>query len=438
VKLSVFGLGYVGCVTAACFANEGHEVIGVDISPDKVATVSEGRAPVLEARLDELIATTVASGALRATTDAQQAVDLSDLALVCVGTPSGPHGRLSTHALERVSEQIGAAVATRSRRFTVVYRSTMLPGTCEDVLVPALEAAADRSPGDKLGVAVNPEFLREGSGVADFYDPPKVVVGGVDERAAQEVLSLYDKFDCPHFSVPVRTAELAKYVDNAFHALKVGFANEIGALAKELGLDSHRVMEIFRADTKLNISRAYLTPGFAFGGSCLPKDLRALAAHGRRLGLSLPILEHVLSSNEEHMRRTLELISESGRRRIGVFGLAFKPGTDDLRESPLVELSERLLGKGYDLRIYDPHVSLSHLTGTNRAYIETHLPHLADLLTDSPDDVLAHAELCIVGSKEDRVVDAIARADARVVIDLVRLPDAEGLRSRAGYVGVAW
>jgi GDP-mannose 6-dehydrogenase len=413
-------------------------VIGVDRNAEKVTTVNEGRAPVLEDRLDELISATVASGALRATTDAREAIDGSDFALVCVGTPSGPHGRLSTDALERVSAEIGGVLANRSSPFRVVFRSTMLPGTCEDVLVPALEAAADRPLGQDLGVAVNPEFLREGSGVADFYDPPKVVVGATDERTAREVLSLYDKFECPHFSVPIKTAELVKYVDNAFHAIKIGFANEIGAFAKELRLDSHGVMEIVRADTKLNISPAYLTPGFVFGGSCLAKDLRALTAHGRRLGLSLPILEHVLASNEEHMRRTLELVSESGRRRIGLFGLAFKPGTDELRESPLVELSERLLGKGYDLRIYDPQVSLSQLTGANRTYVANHLPHLADLLVDSADEVLAHAELCIVGSNEKHVVEAIARADGRLVIDLVRLPDAKELRSQPGYIGVAW
>ncbi|HEX6489826.1 MAG TPA: nucleotide sugar dehydrogenase [Gaiellaceae bacterium] len=438
MKISVFGLGYVGCVSAACLAHEGHQVVGVDVNPEKVAMVAAGRTPVLEERIDALIAETVAAGSLRATTDAGEAVQATEIALVCVGTPSGSHGRLSTAALERAAEQIGAALAGRKGRFTVVFRSTMLPGTCEEVLQPILTRGAGREPGTELGLAVNPEFLREGSGVADFFEPPKLVVGGVDERSAREVLALYDGLDCPVFSVPIRVAELAKYVDNAFHGLKVGFANEIGALARELGVDSHRVMEIFRSDTKLNISSAYLTPGFAFGGSCLPKDLRALAGHARGLGLSLPIIEHVLASNDEHLRRTLELVVDSGRRRVGLFGLAFKQGTDDLRESPLVELGERLLGKGYELKIYDPYVSLSQLTGANRAYIETHLPHLADLLADSADEVLAHAEVCVVGSKEQAVVEAIARADGRLVIDLVRLPDADVLRGQAEYVGVAW
>ena len=438
MRLSVFGLGYVGCVSAACFAHDGHEVVGVDVNPEKVSMVNAGRTPVLEERVDELIEDTVASGALRVTTDAAEAVAATEVALVCVGTPSGAHGRLSTEALERASAEIGEALRGQDGRFTVVFRSTMLPGTCEDLLQPALERASGRKVGPELGVAVNPEFLREGTGVADFYAPPKIVVGTADEQSGRDVLALYDGFDCPTFSVPIRVAELAKYVDNAFHGLKVGFANEIGALAKEIGVDSHRVMEIFRADTKLNISPAYLSPGFSFGGSCLPKDLRALAGHARALGLSLPILEHVLPSNEEHMRRALELVVESGRRKVCLFGLAFKQGTDDLRESPLVELAERLLGKGYELKIFDPHVLLSRLTGANRTFIETHLPHIADLLVPTPEEALLDAEVCVVGSKDAAVVDALGRTDGKLVIDLVRLPDAEELRSRADYVGVAW
>jgi GDP-mannose 6-dehydrogenase len=438
VRLSVFGLGYVGSVSAACFAHDGHEVVGVDVNAEKIATIAAGKTPVLEHRLDELIAEGVESGRLRATQDVTDAVASTDVALICVGTPSGQHGTLSTDALERVSEQIGAALASRDEPFTVVFRSTMLPGTCEELLVPALEKASGRRAGEGFHVAVNPEFLREGSSVADFYDPPKIVVGAADEESARPVLKLYENLDCRIFVVPVKVAELAKYVDNSFHALKVGFANEVGALSRELGLDSHRVMEIFKSDTKLNISRAYLSPGFAFGGSCLPKDLRAIVAHARRLGLSLPILEHVLGSNEEHMRRALELIGDAGARRVGIFGLAFKAGTDELRESPLVELSERLLGKGYDLRIYDPSISLSRLTGTNRAYIETHLPHIAELLAPTAGEVLDHAEVCVVGSADEAVTEAIARANGRIVIDLVRLPDAAGLRERDNYLGVAW
>jgi GDP-mannose 6-dehydrogenase len=438
MRVSVFGLGYVGCVSAACLAARGHDVVGVDVNPDKVELIATGRPTVLESNLDELVEEAVRARKLRATTDAREAVAASELSLVSVGTPSERHGRLSTDALDRVSREIGAALADKSERHTVVFRSTMLPGTCAGVLVPALEESSNLAAGEGFGVAVNPEFLREGNGVEDFFEPSKIVVGAVDGDTADAVLELYRGLPGRVFRVSLEIAELTKYVDNAFHALKVGFANEIGALSRELGLDSHEVMEIFRSDTKLNISTAYLTPGFAFGGSCLPKDLRALVQRARAAGLSLPIVEHVLASNEEHMRRTIELVEQFGRRRIGIFGLAFKPGTDDLRESPLVELSERLLGKGYDLRIYDANVSLSRLTGKNRAFIEEHLPHIGELLSGSVEDVLEHAEVCIVGSSEPVIVDAVTPENGRIVIDLVRLPGADSLRGRPGYVGVGW
>ena len=438
MRLSVFGLGYVGCVSAASFARRGHRVVAVDPQPGKVAMLERGESPVLEEGIGALVADVVGSGALRATADAAEAVRSSDLSLVCVGTPSGAGGSLDTGHLERVSEQIGGALATKAERHTVAFRSTMLPGTCEELLVPILERASGLGAGRDFGVCVHPEFLREGSGLADFDDPPKTVVGQLDDASGAPVLALYDDLPGPVFRVPVRVAEMIKYVDNGFHALKVGFANEIGAICRSLGLDSHQVMDIFLADTKLNISAAYLRPGFAFGGSCLPKDLRALVHQARRADVSVPILEHVLPSNEEHLRRTMDLVTASGRRRVGVFGLSFKPGTDDLRESPLVELSERLLGKGYDLRIYDSSVSLSRLTGANRAYIEAHLPHLGELLTASVDEVLDHAEVCVVGSRDPAVVDAIERANGRTVLDLVRLPGAEERQGRPGYVGVGW
>ncbi len=438
MRISVFGLGYVGCVSAACFADRGHEVIGVDASPSKVEMIRSGRAPVIEERIGELTQEVVASGALRASTDAVEAVLATDISLVCVGTPSAPNGSLSTQYLERVSEEIGAALAQKDTRHTVVFRSTMLPGTCEDVLVPILERSSGRRAGADFGVCVNPEFLREGTSVRDFNDPPKTVVGQVDDASGDPALALYEGLPGPVFRVPVKVAEMTKYVDNSFHGLKVGFANEIGAICKAIGLDSHRVMDVFLSDTKLNISPTYLRPGFAFGGSCLPKDLRALVYQARRTDVSVPILEHVLPSNEEHLRRTFELVAASGRRKVGVFGLSFKQGTDDLRESPLVELSERLLGKGYELRIYDANVSLSRLVGANREYILEHLPHLGDLLTPTVDEVLDHAEVCIVGSKEPEVVEAIGRSNGRTVLDLVRLPGAEERRGQPGYVGVGW
>lgn len=439
MKLSVFGLGYVGCVSAACFAARGHEVVGVDVDPGKVETINRGQAPVVEDRLGELTAQTVGSGALRATGDAAEAVRGSELSLVCVGTPSAPNGGIDTAFVERVSEQIGASLAEKEGRHTVVFRSTMLPGTCEERLLPLLERASGRTAGRDFGVCVNPEFLREGTGVRDFHDPPKTVVGELDEESGEPVAGLYDGLPGPRFRVRLPIAEMIKYADNAFHALKVGFANEIGALSRSLGLDSHELMQVFRADTKLNISPAYLSPGFAFGGSCLPKDLRAIVHQAGRKDVEVPILSSVLASNEAHLRRTFELIAASGRRRVGVLGLAFKSGTDDLRESPLVDLTERLLGKGYELRVYDGTVALSRLVGSNREYLDAHLPHLSRLLADSPAEVIDHAEVCIVGTREPDVVEALTRADGdRLIVDLVRLPGSEERRGQPGYVGVGW
>ncbi|MFI0423397.1 nucleotide sugar dehydrogenase [Spongiactinospora sp. 9N601] len=442
MRISVFGLGYVGSVSAACLAARGHQVIGIDANPEKVALIASGRAPVVEERIGELTAEVVRSRALRATTDVTEAIAASDVSLICVGTPSAPNGSLSTLYLERVAEQIGRTLAARAPgepRHTVVFRSTMLPGTCEELLVPILSKASQLTPGIDFGVAVNPEFLREGTSVRDFYEPPKTVIGELDEESGDTVAALYEGLPGEVFRVPVSVAEMTKYVDNTFHAVKIGFANEIGAVCRALGLDSHQVMDVFLADRKLNISPAYLRPGFAFGGSCLPKDLRGLVYAARRADVAVPMLSNVLPSNEEHLRRAFELIASYGRRRIGLFGLSFKPGTDDLRESPLVELAERLLGKGYDLRIYDANVSLSRLMGANRAYIEARLPHLGELLTSSATDVMDHAEICVAGCADADVLTALDKAAPdQVIIDLVRLPDAAARRARPGYVGLGW
>ncbi|GAA1610396.1 nucleotide sugar dehydrogenase [Nonomuraea maheshkhaliensis] len=435
MRISVFGLGYVGCVSAACLASMGHQVVGVDVNPAKVDLINGGHAPIVEERIGELISETTAGGALRATTDAAEAVAATELSLVCVGTPSAPNGSLSTTFLERVAEQIGRALRPGH---VVVFRSTMLPGTCAELLVPILELASGLRAGAGFGVAVNPEFLREGTSVRDFFAPPKTVIGESDERTGNVVASLYEGLPGDVFRVPIPVAEMTKYADNAFHAVKIGFANEMGAICQALGLDSHRVMDVFLADRKLNISPAYLRPGFAFGGSCLPKDLRGLVYAARKADVSIPLLSHVLPANEAHLQRAFELITASGRRRIGMFGLSFKPGTDDLRESPLVELAERLLGKGYDLRIYDANVTLSRLVGANRAYIAERLPHLGDLLGDSAEEVLDHAEVCVVGCLDERVLAALDQAGDRTIVDLVRIPDAETQRGRRDYTGIGW
>ncbi|GIH91035.1 nucleotide sugar dehydrogenase [Planobispora siamensis] len=439
MKISVFGLGYVGCVSAACLAVRGHEVVGVDVNPTKVDLINSGRAPVVEERIGGLTAEVVRSGALRATCDAAEAVAGTDVSLVCVGTPSAPNGSLSTVYLERVAEEIGRAVAGRpGRRHTIVFRSTMLPGTCADLLIPILERSSGLTAGTGFGVAVNPEFLREGTSVRDFFEPPKTVIGASDPASEDVVAALYEGLPGEVFRVPITVAEMTKYADNSFHGLKIAFANELGAICQALGLDSHRVMDVFLADRKLNVSPAYLRPGFAFGGSCLPKDLRGLVYAARRADVSVPLLAHILPSNDDHLQRAFDLVTASGLRKIGLFGLSFKPGTDDLRESPLVELAERLIGKGYNLRIYDANVSMSRLMGANREYIADRLPHLGDLLTDSAEEVLAHAEVCVVGSREPAVQAALAASGDRPVVDLVRLPDAEERRAHPGYVGLGW
>lgn len=438
MKIALFGLGYVGCVTAAALASRGHDVVGVDVNELKVGLIRSGKTPVLEPGLDDLVASTVAAGTLTATTKAEEALEGSDLSLVCVGTPSAPNGSLSTEALERVTKTIGRWLAGAESRHTVVIRSTTLPGTCEALLRPLLEQSSGRRAGDDFGLATNPEFLREGSSLEDFESPPKTVIGELDAASGSAVESLYTGIGAPVFRLPLGVAEMVKYVDNAFHALKVGFANEVGAISQAFGLDSHEVMRIMRADTKLNISPAYLTPGFAFGGSCLPKDLRALLYAARRADVDVPILEHVLASNERHLQRTVDVVLGLARRRVGLFGLSFKAGTDDLRESSLVELAERLLGKGIELKIYDPAVSLSHLVGANREYIDARIPHLSALLADTPEEVFEHAEVCVIGASSPETIEALAHADGRIVVDLARLPDAPDRRGKDGYLGVAW
>jgi GDP-mannose 6-dehydrogenase len=437
VRVAVFGLGYVGTVSAAAFANLGHQVVGVDSNADKVELIQHGATPVVEPGLAELIATERSAGRLRATTDGERAVAESELSLICVGTPSRDNGSLSTDAVERVSATIGRGLRGTSSRHTVVLRSTSLPGTAEEVVGAIVASESGLEPGAGFGLAMNPEFLREGSSLDDFFVPSKTVIGELDGRSGAPLVELYADIAAPLHRVPLRVAEMVKYADNAFHAVKIGFANEIGTVCRALGVDSHAVMDVFLSDTKLNISRAYLRPGFSFGGSCLPKDLRALVYAARREDLELPLLANVLVSNERHLQRTLDVIVASGRRKVGLVGLSFKPGTDDLRESPLVELAERLLGKGFELMIFDPVVSYSQLVGANREYVEAHLPHLSKLLATSLDDVLRHAEVCVVGLQVPELAGWRPH-EHQILVDLVRLEGAAELRAHKGYIGVAW
>lgn len=437
MRISIFGLGYVGTISAVCLATEGHKIVGVDTNDTKVSLIAKGNSPIVETNLDRYLSDAVKSGALTATTDWQQAVSETDITMVCVGTPSQANGSLDLEYLSRVCEQIGEVLREKSERHIVLIRSTILPGTMRDRVQPLLENASGKLAGEGFGLCFNPEFLREGSAIEDFYHPPKTVIGESDKASGDAVAALYADLDAPLIRTDIRVAEMVKYIDNCWHALKVAFGNEVGAMAKVLDLDSHEVMDIFCQDTKLNISPTYLKPGFAFGGSCLPKDLRAILHFARSVDLDLPIFGSVLPSNELQIDRGFKLIRDSGARTIGLAGLSFKAETDDLRESPLVELAERLIGKGYDLRIYDPNVSLARLTGANRDYILNHIPHISRLLVDTPDELLSHAETVVVGNNDPKILALLKSAGPQHrIIDLVRIPEANRFEGR--YEGISW
>jgi GDP-mannose 6-dehydrogenase len=438
MNVSVFGLGYVGSVSAASFAADGHRVIGVDVNADKVASLNEGRSPIVEKGLDDLIRNATASGALRATTSTDEAVHATELSLLCVGTPSRKNGSLDLTYLERVCEQIGAALAHKDSYHVVVVRSTVLPGTTHDVVIPTLERASGKKYGTGFGVTVNPEFLREGTAIHDFRHPPLTLVGHNYKTDAAPTEALYARVDAPLVNTSIRTAEMIKYSSNTWHALKVCFANEIGNLCKRLDIDSHEVMDIFCRDEKLNLSSYYMKPGFAFGGSCLPKDVRALQYRAKEVDLDMPVIQAILGSNQLQIQHALEQVMESGRKRIGLLGFSFKAGTDDLRESPIVILAEALLGKGYDLRIFDRNVSIARLVGANKEYINTQIPHLSSLLCETIDEVLEHSDVIVVGNAAPEFADALKRTRPdQVVVDLVRVKT-ERAAIPAQYQGICW
>jgi GDP-mannose 6-dehydrogenase len=437
LKISIFGLGYVGTVSAGCLAHDGHEVIGVDPVRRKVDLVNAGRSPVIEAEIGEIVAATVKAGKLRATEDQDQAIRETELSFVCVGTPSQVNGNLDVTYVRRVCEQIGQALKHKSTRHTIVIRSTILPGTMHGIVIPVLEESSSKKAGVDFGVCNNPEFLREGSAVMDFNFPPKIVIGEVDRASGDMLATLSAHLDAPLIRTDLRTAEMVKYIDNSWHALKIGFANEIGNLCKSLSIDSHKAMDIFCQDKKLNISPAYLLPGFAFGGSCLPKDIRALSYKAKSHDLELPIMSAILPSNELQVMRGLTLIMEKGHRRVGVLGFSFKAGTDDLRESPMIEIIERLLGKGYDLRIYDKNVRVASLVGANRDFILNRIPHISKLMVENMDAVLNHAETVVIGNNDpdfQRVPEQLQ--DGQCMVDFVRINDRGIEKSR--YEGICW
>ncbi len=437
-SISVFWLGYVGTVTAACLAHKGHKVIGVDLNRTKIDAIQSGRSPIVELGVTDLISKAHADGLLSATSESQSAVLNSDISFLCVGTPSLRNGKLDLGHIEPVCREIGKILQNKKTFHLVVLRSTVLPGTAETIVVPALEKASGKKLGQGFGVCVNPEFMREGTAVADFLEPIVTVIGAGDAQHSAQLREIYEWVPGRIFETSFRSAEMVKYVCNAWHAVKVSFANEVGTLAKELGVDPGAVVDIFTADTKLNISPTYLKPGFAFGGSCLPKDVRALNYRAKELDLTLPLLQSVLSSNEEHLNRAVELVLATGKRKIGMLGLSFKAATDDLRESPQVQLIKRLLGEGCTIKIWDDNVSLGRLIGSNREYIEQTIPHIGTLLGNDLPTILADAEVVIVGTRgisRDQLQPHL-RPD-HVVLDLVNL-EKDRRPAAAKYEGICW
>ena len=438
-SISLFGLGYVGSVSAACFASMGHKVIGVDVSHAKVEMLDSGRSPIIEARMNELVAEANQGCRLHATVDPTAAVLGSDISFVCVGTPSLRNGKLDLSHIEQVSREIGTALKQKSAFHTIVLRSTVLPGTTETLMVPTIESASGKRAGVDFAVCYNPEFMREGSAVADFLIPPYTILGSQNPQHLDPLRALYKDVPATVFETSIRVAEMVKYVSNLYHAVKVGFANEVGTLCKHLDVETDQVTKIFMSDTKLNISSAYLAPGFAFGGSCLPKDLRAITYRAKELDLELPLLESLMPSNAEHVDRGVEAVLRTGKRRIAMLGLSFKAGTDDLRESPQVQLIKRLLGEGCEVKVWDRDVSLGRLAGSNRQYIEEVIPHIGSLLTADLDAALQDAEVVIIGNNSVKA-DQLAKIlrSEQTVIDLVNLDKSRRPDSAAAYEGICW
>jgi GDP-mannose 6-dehydrogenase len=436
MKISIMGLGYVGAVSAGCLAEEGHEVIGVDPQQSKVDLINAGKTPIIEKDIGDIIQRNVLEGRLRATTDVIAAVKHTDLSLICVGTPSLGNGHIDLKYVKRVCEQIGEALKDHPGH-TVVVRSTMLPGTMRNVVIPTLEEASGLKAGQDFGLCINPEFLREGTAVHDYFHPPKTVIGEIDEASGNPLVKLYGHMPCPLIRTDYETAEMVKYADNTWHALKVAFANEIGNICKGLGLDSHKLMDIFCQDTKLNLSSYYLKPGFAFGGSCLPKDVRALAYKAKMLDVSVPIINAILPSNQEQIERGIRAVMEKGNKKVGILGFSFKAGTDDLRESPIVELLERLIGKGYDLRVYDSNVRMASIHGANKEYILNHIPHIAKLMVPTMQEALDHAGTIVIGNGSDefREVPRLL-GPGQSIVDLVRIADTRSVEGV--YDGLCW
>ncbi|MEM8984016.1 MAG: nucleotide sugar dehydrogenase [Pseudomonadota bacterium] len=438
MKISVVGLGYVGAVTAACLARDGHEVIGIDLDPTKIKLLSEGKAPIIEQGIGEVTEAAASSGRLKVSDDIRDGVAGCELIFVCVGTPSATNGAQDLTAVRRVAEEIGGVLKEATGFPVVVLRSTVYPSSTETIVKPILEKAAGGKVGEKFGLCFQPEFLREGTSVKDFYHPPFTVIGTDCERSADRVRALFGDFPGEFVVTSYEAAELLKMTCNVFHALKISFANEVGRLGKALGVDSREVMRLVCMDTSLNISPAYMRPGFAYGGSCLPKDLRAMLYLARTNDIELPVMSGVQQTNSLHIQHAFDLVASAGSRQVGMLGLSFKPGTDDLRESPLVSLAELLIGKGYNLKIFDPAVNLARLIGSNKRFIDETIPHIEELMADELAEIVAHADVLVIGQKNADLEVLLRQAgdNAPAIVDLTDVPSGE-LGSGA-YTGVCW
>jgi GDP-mannose 6-dehydrogenase len=443
VRISIYGLGYVGCVSAACLAREGHDIIGVDPNTLKVDMINKGQCPIVEKDLDKILQQVVMEkkdthGSLIATTDGIRAARETDMSLICVGTPSNDNGSLRLNYVKNCAREIGQGLRERDDYHVVTARSTMLPGTVEDIIIKEIEYCSGKKAGEDFGAAMNPEFLRESTSVHDFYNPPVTVIGALDQKSGDQVQEMYHFLNAPLEHTDIKTAEMIKYANNSFHGLKVAFANEIGAISKSLGIDSHRVMDIFCMDNKLNLSSYYLKPGFAFGGSCLPKDLRAITYKAKENDLEVPVLTAIIPSNKAHIERALNWVLKTGKKKVGFLGLSFKAGTDDLRESPLVTLAEALIGKGFHIKIYDKNVSIASLFGANKDYIENEIPHISSLMCSDMDEVVDQSEIIIIGNKAEEFTAAVQKAhDDKMFYDLVRIDD-NLHQVNKGYDGICW
>lgn len=439
MKVSILGLGYVGSVSAACFASMGNHVIGVDVSEAKVEMINSGRSPIVEAGMNEMVAEQSRAGRLRATTDTFDAVSGSELSFVCVGTPSLHSGKLDLGHVEKVMREIGNALGKKKTHHTVVLRSTVLPGTTESLVIPILEQASGRRAGADFAVCFNPEFMRESTAVDDFFNPPYTVLGAMHPEHLARLRELYQGVKARVFEVKLPVAEMVKYVSNLYHAVKVGFANEVGTMCRSLGVETQVVTDIFTSDEKLNISAAYLKPGFAFGGSCLPKDLRAVVHRAKELDLNLPLLDAVMRSNAEHITRAVEMVLHTGKKRISMLGLSFKAGTDDLRESPQVQFIKRLLGEGCQVRIWDEDVSLGRLAGSNRQYIEQVIPHIGSLLATDFESVVREGEVVVIGTRlrNPQALSGLL-SPQQIVVDLVNLEPSRRPQGGVSYQGICW